>query len=254
MILVALNVLLDYQFTRFHNSAFYISESLLFSSYWLLFIPLVYLQLTLIRKTDNSAVKLACSGAAIIAHQALYPAVIWIVSDIVYDHTFSYWQTFNFGLSAYFIKSAIIYLFTLLATVVLPKKHTQPQPISEQSTQPNHLRSLIVSDSNHQKLVLSLHDIFYFSANPPYVTIHLPLKKYLQTETLKALESQLNGEQFVRIHKSYIVNLNKVRSYQSRQNGDYDLTLSDETVIRVSRNYAKEFKTRFEKFTRLTAE
>ncbi|RYF37203.1 MAG: LytTR family transcriptional regulator, partial [Cytophagaceae bacterium] len=55
-------------------------------------------------------------------------------------------------------------------------------------------------------------------------------------------------------HKSCIVNITKVRSYQSRLNGDYDLLLSNEVVLRVSRNYASGFKTAFEGPHRLAHE
>jgi DNA-binding LytR/AlgR family response regulator len=69
---------------------------------------------------------------------------------------------------------------------------------------------------------------------------------------LKSLENQLDKKQFIRIHKSHIINLQKIISYQSRQNGDYDVTLSDGTVLRVSRNYAKDFKSKAEQHTHLT--
>ena len=67
--------------------------------------------------------------------------------------------------------------------------------------------------------------------------------------TLKSLSEKLDNRLFVRIHKSEIVNLSKVQSYQSRQNGDYDVTISDSSVLRISRNFAKDFKTKLDLFT-----
>ncbi|MNY49270.1 Sensory transduction protein LytR [compost metagenome] len=101
--------------------------------------------------------------------------------------------------------------------------------------------------------MLDVNDIFYISANSPYVNIYHISKKYLHNETLKSLENQLDQQHFIRIHKSYIVNLQKITCYQSRQNGDYDVVLSDGAILRVSRNYAKHFKSKFEQYTHVTA-
>lgn len=116
----------------------------------------------------------------------------------------------------------------------------------------NFITSLIVSDFNNKKVVIDTNDIYYFSANSPYINIHHQTKKYLYSATLKSLQTQLNSDQFLRVHKSYVVNIGKVVSYQSRLNGDYDLLLSDNTVLRVSRNYAVIFKSAFEAHHRFT--
>ncbi len=92
----------------------------------------------------------------------------------------------------------------------------------------------------------------YFSANPPYINLHLEGKKYLYNETLKSISVKLNPEQFVRVHKSTIVNIKMVASFTTRLNGDYDLTLNNYTQIRVSRNFAADFKDLFNKTHHLT--
>lgn len=196
--------------------------------------------------------KFAFSVVVITIHLLMYPALVWILSDIFYYHTFDYWQTFNFGLSAYFIKTVIIYGFLLVAFTILSKKIFLPE-IEEKNEGKNFINSILISDNQNKKFVLQVNEILYFSANSPYVSIYHLTKKYLHTETLKSLEAQLNGEQFVRIHKSHIINLSKIISIQSRQNGDYDITLSDDSILRASRNYAKDFKSKFEQHTRLTS-
>lgn len=243
----ATNILLDYLFTLFRNSAFYISESLLFSSYWALYLPLLPLLLNLIKRTKSFGWKLAFVSGTIAIHLLVYPALVWLVSKVCYEHTFSYWQTFNFGLSAYFIKTVVIYGFSLLAFTMLNRKANLSQLASREKTateKQNFISSILVS-INNKKVSLSVNDIFYFSANSPYVSIYHLSKRYLCAETLKSLENQLDENQFVRIHKSHIINLQKITSYQSRQNGDYDVFLSDGTILRVSRNYAQNFKSKF---------
>lgn len=245
VVFIMANVFLDYLYTLFQNSTFYISESFLFSaSYWVLFFPLWILLSAGLKKMNNAILKLAVTLAVITFHLLLYPALVWLLSEILYDHTFPYQQTFNFGLSAYFIKTVLVYGFSLMVLMLLSKNINQPQTDEEACSQ-NILRSIIVTDHNHQKLALTVSDILYFSANSPYISIHHLSKKYLFTTTLKSLETQLDPTQFVRIHKSSIINIQKAVSYKSRLNGDYDVTLCDGTVLRISRNYASDFKVKF---------
>jgi two-component system response regulator LytT len=245
VLLLLINVFLDFLFTWLRHSAFYLSESLLFSSYWLLFLPTLLLLSRLIKRTKTSWEKISLTVSVLLVHFIVYPALIWILSGLFYEHQYAYWQTFSFALSAYFIKSIIIYGGWLAAFLFYHKKN---------SPAPSFLHSLIVTDSGNRKQVISLKEVLCFSANPPYVNVHHLSKKYLHTGTLKSLEEQLDARQFVRIHKSSIVNIREVVSVQSRQNGDYDATLSDGTVVRVSRNYAKDFKALFSTRPQLAAE
>ncbi|WP_291285497.1 LytTR family DNA-binding domain-containing protein [Flavobacterium sp.] len=199
-------------------------------------------------------IRLLVISAAIVLHLFSYPILVWMISKTFYYHTFSYWQTFNFGLSAYFIKTVIIYGFSLLV-VVLWNRKSQSLPLKEkvdgQTNEQNFIRSILISDRNNKKQLLEVKDILYFAANSPYITIYHSSKKYLHTETLRSLENQLDGKQFVRIHKSHIVNIDKVSAIQSRQNGDYDITLLEHTTLRVSRSHAKNFKSKFSEHNQL---
>lgn len=255
MLFITANVILDFLFTVFQNSSFYISESLLFSSYWLLYLPLLTFILKLTNQIERLELKPLLLISVIVFHLFSYPALVWSISKILYPHTFEYWQTFNFGLSEYFIKTVLIYGFSLMAFTLFNKKSQIAQTDiqrEENNDKKIFINSILITDSNNKKSLLQINEILYFSANSPYITIHHTLKKYLHSETLKSLEIQLNNQQFVRIHKSHIVNIYKISTIQSRQNGDYDITLSDNTILRVSRNYAKNFKSKFEQLTQHT--
>lgn len=252
--MIVVNVIVDYLFTQLQNSAFYFSESLLFSSYWILYLPLLPLLLKVIKLIEKIELKLFTTSSFILLHSIIYPALVWLLSEMFFNHTFDYLQTFNFGLSAYFIKSVIIYGSSSIAFNIIIKHGSLSEKnidIKEKINHYNFFTSIMVIENNKTS-VLAVKDIFYFSANSPYINIHHLSKRYIHTETLKSLEKQLDEKQFVRIHKSHIVNLEKISSYQSRQNGDYDVSLLNGAILRVSRNYAKDFKLKFEKFTHLT--
>ncbi len=246
---------LDFLYAQFQNISFYISESLLFSCFWLLFLPLLSVQLELTRKTKKISYGLLIAALATTIHLFAYPALVWLLSKIFYYHTFSYWQTFNFGLTEHFIKSIITYSLPLLIIAIYKNKIQYQTLVTEKKEEfpiQSFITSIIVSDSNNKKTVIETNDILYFSANSPYINIYLNGKKYLKSETLKSISEKLNIKIFIRVHKSTIVNIQQVQSYTSRLNGHYDVTMSDGTQLRVSRNFASDFKKKFQESHRIT--
>lgn len=252
--LIIVTVLIDYLFSVFQDFSFYLSESLMFSTFWLLFLPILNILFYIFRRTNKPLIIIILSLMLLVFHFVLYPLLIWTISKIFYYHTFEYKQTFQYALTEYFVISFLIFgsitLFIFKIKEKIFEKHQIADKLSENM---NHLiTSIVVSDRNKKKSIIDTNDILYFSASSPYVNIHQVNKKHLLLDTLKALENKLDSNQFIRIHKSLLINLNHVSSFKSRLNGDYDLILTDETVLRLSRNYAVNFKQKFDQSHRLT--
>jgi hypothetical protein len=237
---------IDLLYSRLHATSYYLSESLLFSSFWLWFSPLLSIQYLWINKKKRYLFKTMVSVAVWVAHFILYPTGIWVFSYLFLSNTFPFKQTFFYGLTEYSLISALAYAL-LVPLFVLFKTKTQEQKSS------NYTEYLTLTENN-KTFNLNTKDIVYISANTPYVNIHLLKSKHLINQTLKGIESKLDPSQFIRIHKSYMVNIKHVISYQSRLNGDYDLTLSDHTILRLSRNYASTFKNLFTEAHHLSKE
>lgn len=254
LLLVAATVLSDFLYAQFQSSGFYLSESLLFSSYWILFFPLLHILFNLVKQVRTLLTSLLVAVSLVTIHLLAYPALVWLLSTIFYDHSFSYKQTFHFGLSGYLIETLLIYGILVPLGIVYKNRSLgqNKYPLQEDSIKQNKLAYFMVTEGNNRKLRIEAADVLYFSANSPYVNIYHHTRKYLYTGTLKSMELELNQHRFIRIHKSYIVNICEVTAYQSRLNGDYDITLSDHTTLRVSRHYAAAFKSGFEKRHHLT--
>jgi len=93
-----------------------------------------------------------------------------------------------------------------------------------------------------QTEIISIVDIDWIAAETPYVGIWVNGKKYLYNSTLINVLSELDNDLFVQIHRSTIVNASKIEKIASRANGDYDISLYDNTQLRLSRNYRNSLK------------
>lgn len=77
-------------------------------------------------------------------------------------------------------------------------------------------------------------DILYVEAMQNYSVIYTSEDKYMTLMSLKSVEDKLDSQRFLRVHKSYIVALDKVNSFEN-----HELTIG-ESKIPISRNYRKE--------------
>ena len=80
-------------------------------------------------------------------------------------------------------------------------------------------------------------DIDWCDAAGNYVRMHVGAQEYLVRETMNHLESQLDSRQFVRIHRSTIVNLDRIQEMQPSFSGEFLVRLRDGTRLTLSRGY-----------------
>jgi two-component system LytT family response regulator len=90
---------------------------------------------------------------------------------------------------------------------------------------------------NERILFINANDVDWIEANGRYVFLHAGKESYLFKEALKTLEPDLDPRIFVRIHRSNIVNLNRIKQMQQWFHGDYLVVLQDGTQLMLSRRY-----------------
>ena len=84
-------------------------------------------------------------------------------------------------------------------------------------------------------LVVDVRDILYCKADDNYTEIFLKEGKHLISKTLKYFEEALSAYSFVRIHKSYLVNVNEIERYHRGKGGMVTLTNGKEISVSASR-------------------
>jgi two-component system, LytTR family, response regulator len=95
----------------------------------------------------------------------------------------------------------------------------------------------MVVNSGGRVTFLKTAEIDWIEASNNYVTLHVGRDSHLLRSTMNALEPKLDSEQFVRIHRSAIVNLDRVKELQPWFRGEQVLILKDDTRLTVGRAF-----------------
>ncbi|HLT95096.1 MAG TPA: LytTR family DNA-binding domain-containing protein [Membranihabitans sp.] len=94
--------------------------------------------------------------------------------------------------------------------------------------------------SGYEYIKIRVRDILFIKADSDYTEIYLTDKKHLTSESLQYWENYLNKNQFTRVHKSYIVNVDKIRKIVGNQ-----IYLIDQHTIPIGRVYKEPFMDKF---------
>jgi|SRR5687768_6695581 len=99
-----------------------------------------------------------------------------------------------------------------------------------------HAERLVVNTSG-RVVFLRIEDIDWLEASGNYVTIHAGREKHLMRDTLRALEERLDPARFVRLHRSAIVNVERLRELLPWSRGEQVAVLRDGTQLTIGRAF-----------------
>jgi len=102
----------------------------------------------------------------------------------------------------------------------------------------------IAVKSAGQVSFLKISEIDWIEASDYYSCLHVGAKSHLLRRSMLELDQELDQSAFCRIHRSTIVQLDRVRGLKLNENGEYDVLLNDGTRLRLSRRYRKELQSR----------
>ena len=101
---------------------------------------------------------------------------------------------------------------------------------------PRFAARFTVRDGERYVLV-RVSDVDWAEASANYVRLHVGARTYQIRMTMAELERQLDPAQFTRIHRSAIVNLDRVREIRPEWHGEYEVALVTGATLRLSRGY-----------------
>ena len=95
-----------------------------------------------------------------------------------------------------------------------------------------------------KEFLVAAEDIEWLEADGNYVNLHVKGRLYPLRSTMTAIESRLDPARFVRVHRSYVVNLDHLAEIEPLETGDARLKLKDGTAIPCSRRYRAGLRAR----------
>ncbi len=107
----------------------------------------------------------------------------------------------------------------------------------EESSYPNR----VLVQYNKKLITITCEDILWIEAYGDYSKVHTNDQVYLSNFGISDLEKKLNPQLFLRVHRSSIINLDKVKELD-KYGKSYDVTLVNGDVVRVSRGYMDAIK------------
>jgi two-component system, LytTR family, response regulator len=107
----------------------------------------------------------------------------------------------------------------------------------------------LVVKSGGRLFFLRTDEIDWIEAAGNYVRLHVGTTSHLLRETMNSIEARLDPEKFFRIHRSRIVNMERIQEMQPWLNGEYAVVLRNGTRVTLSRGYREKLQERLGKAT-----
>ena len=105
--------------------------------------------------------------------------------------------------------------------------------------------NLVIQDAKNPIQIIPFKDILWIDAAGDYMCVHTPAETHVMRARLKELEKNTLPEDFLRIHKSTIVNLSHIKQLNPLRNSEYMAVLQSGKTLKVSRTYSKNLKSLF---------
>jgi len=145
-----------------------------------------------------------------------------------------------FGFLVYLIFTLFYYLSLAGETIRNQQEKIENLSVAEQAEIKKITR--ISVKKNREIYSIPINEIQYFEANGDYVMIYTEKGKYLKDKTMKYWELHLPNELFVRVHRSYIVNIEHIAKIELYEKETYSIRMKNGSSVRAGLNGYKLLK------------
>jgi two-component system LytT family response regulator len=114
----------------------------------------------------------------------------------------------------------------------------------EQFTNGHRMPDRIAIRNNGRVVFARVDDIDWIEASDNYICLHCGKETHVLRETMSQLESRLDPARFLRVHRSAIVNLDRIKELQPWFRGDYRVILRDGTELTLTKTHREKLESR----------
>jgi two-component system LytT family response regulator len=232
----------DYISSVLQDTAFRMGESISYKLFWPLFIPFfILLDFGIAKSGKALAGALYVFGvilqiiAVTLVHLLVFSMILFGVSILIHDDPVNLMMVLYEKLSTRLYIAFSVYAALSVLTLFVKQRRSQQK---NQSVAPP---KIITVKNGTRSVLVDITDIKWIGSDGAYLEIYTETQKHVVVDSLKNIIKRL-PENFKRIHKSTIVNIDRIEKLESRGNGDYDVLLDCNQELRLSRNYSKSLK------------
>ena len=147
-------------------------------------------------------------------------------------------ESYEFDVVDYLLKPFSFQRF-VKAVAKVPLKNTRGQQQELIESHPSSRQELFIK-SGYEHIRIAVDDIIYIKSDADYSEIFTLRKKHLSAESLKNWLEILDNPQFVRVHKSFIVNTSRIVKVMGNQ-----IYMNNEAIVPIGRAFKDNFTERF---------
>lgn len=147
-------------------------------------------------------------------------------------------ESYEFNVVDYLLKPFSFQRFVKAVSKVPIKSDVIPKQLTTENNL--QIRKELFIKSGYEHIKITISDIIYIKSDADYTEIFIQAKKYLSSEPLRYWLENLDQNQFVRVHKSYIINTSKIVKISGNQ-----VYLINDIVVPIGRAFKEPFAGRF---------
>jgi two-component system, LytTR family, response regulator len=117
----------------------------------------------------------------------------------------------------------------------------QGAPAATTPAKPEYAERIVVKASGDLHFIKT-SDVLWIEAQGDFVKVQTLEQPQLVRETLQTMEQKLDASRFLRIHRSFLVNVQHIKRVAPALYGDHTVFMSDGSKLRLSRNYRSKLK------------
>lgn len=114
---------------------------------------------------------------------------------------------------------------------------TVTAPDAADSASPTPPQDRLVVRKLNREFILNCAEIDRLEADGNYVLVHAAGQSYRLRESLDGLARRLGEQRFARVHRTHVVNIDRIREIQPWDHGDFRIVLKDGNFVNFSRRY-----------------
>jgi two-component system, LytTR family, response regulator len=124
----------------------------------------------------------------------------------------------------------------VLAAVQRARAELAREGLGDTPVKTDYLERVAVRERDRFVLI-KMHEVDWIESAANYLQLHARSRSYMLRMTIGELEERLDTQRFVRIHRSTIVNIDRLVEVRPSHHGDFNVILNDGTILRMSRGF-----------------